>query len=232
VRILNALKQENIIGLKDVFRRKGRLFLVLEYMECNLLQVIEANPTGLPAESVRMLMYQLVKAITWCHHNQIVHRDIKPENLLVNMNDVPFNHVLKLCDFGFARVLPTLDSRGNAHELTDYVATRWYRAPELLLGTRSYGKAVDLWALGCIMGELIDGQPLFPGETEIDQLYIIQKALGPLAEEQRSMFQVCSFGCLPVFCLSRVTPGQPALRRGGFAGSHSQQGFRGDAGRH
>ena len=188
VRILNALKQENIVALKDVFRRKGRLFLVLEYMECNLLQVIESNPSGLSPESVRMLIYQLVKAITWCHQNQIVHRDIKPENLLVNMNNTPNSHVLKLCDFGFARVLPTVDAQGNAHELTDYVATRWYRAPELLLGTRSYGKSVDLWAVGCIMGELTDGQPLFPGETELDQLYIIQKSIGCLTEPQMRAF--------------------------------------------
>lgn len=70
-------------------------------------------------------------------------------------------------------------------DLTDYVATRWYRAPELLLGDTGYGKSVDLWAIGCIMGELIDGQPLFPGESEIDQLYVIQKVLGPLTQEQR-----------------------------------------------
>ena len=72
--------------------------------------------------------------------------------------------------------------------MTDYVATRWYRAPELLLGSNSYGKEVDYWAIGCIMGELIDGQPLFPGESEIDQLYLIQKMLGPLTQEQAGMF--------------------------------------------
>jgi serine/threonine protein kinase len=93
------------------------------------------------------------------------------------------DHVLKLCDFGFAR--PVHPSA----VLTDYVATRWYRAPELLVGAVSYSKPVDMWAIGCIMGEIIDGQPLFPGESEIDQLYCIQKILGPLVAEHQEAFQ-------------------------------------------
>lgn len=88
----------------------------------------------------------------------IIHRDIKPENLLVNSDDS-----LKLCDFGFARKIPQEGAR-----LTDYVATRWYRSPELLL-TDKYGKPSDIWAVGCIMGELTDGKPLFPGKDQIDQ---------------------------------------------------------------
>lgn len=90
---------------------------------------------------------------------------------------------MKLCDFGFARTIP---SNGN---LTDYVATRWYRAPELLLGTFDYGKPVDMWAIGCIMAEMIDSQPLFPGESEIDQLYLIQKTLSSLTSNQQEIFQ-------------------------------------------
>lgn len=84
---------------------------------------------------------------------------------------------MKLCDFGFARPL------AKDEQLTDYVATRWYRAPELVLGSCNYGKEVDIWAIACIMGELIDGQPLFPGDDEIDQLYLIQKLIGPLTPE-------------------------------------------------
>jgi len=98
----------------------------------------------------------------------------------MNMDD----RTLKLCDFGFAR---TIDNT-TQQQLTDYVATRWYRWPELLLGWTRYGKPVDMWAIGCIMGEIIDGQPLFPGETEIDQLFIIQKVLGRLSDEQLNMF--------------------------------------------
>ena len=91
--------------------------------------------------------------------------------------------MLKLCDFGFARVVskPT-------EELTDYVATRWYRAPELLLGSTNYGLGVDMWAIGCILGEISDGQPIFPGDSEVDQLYMIQKVLGPLTNEHLELF--------------------------------------------
>lgn len=111
---------------------------------------------------------QLIKAIGFCHNQSIIHRDIKPENLLVSHSGI-----LKLCDFGFARLV------GPKDDLTDYVATRWYRAPELLVGSR-YGHSVDMWAIGCMMAELIDGQPLFPGESDIDQIYCIQKSLGSL----------------------------------------------------
>ena len=109
----------------------------------------------------------------------MIHRDIKPENLLVNSD-----HTLKLCDFGFARTV----NRVGEQSLTDYVATRWYRAPELLVGCARYSKSVDVWAIGCIMGELLDGQPLFPGESEIDQLYIIQRIMGPLTDDQMEVF--------------------------------------------
>ena len=95
------------------------------------------------------------------------------------------SNALKLCDFGFAR---TLNHSGKSEPLTDYVATRWYRAPELLLGCTDYGFEVDQWAIGCIMGELVDGQPLFPGESDIDQLYIIQRSLGPLTPGQNDSF--------------------------------------------
>lgn len=133
-------------------------------MEKNLLEVLEERPSGLEAEAVRKYIYQLLKAIEYCHRNNVIHRDVKPENLLVN----PQTNELRICDFGFARML----SNKNAGGLTDYVATRWYRAPELLL-SNNYGKQVDIWAIGCILGELTDGEPLFPGESEIDQLFCI-----------------------------------------------------------
>lgn len=123
------LKQENIVQLREAFRRKGKLYLVFEYVEKNLLEVLEQKTNGLEAEVVRNYIYQLVKAIAYCHSMDIIHRDIKPENLLVNQDGT-----LKLCDFGFARLLP---QRGG--NLTDYVATRWYRAPELLLSYNDYG---------------------------------------------------------------------------------------------
>eukprot|EP00291_Cryptomonas_curvata_P024596 CAMPEP_0172162360 /NCGR_PEP_ID=MMETSP1050-20130122/6623_1 /TAXON_ID=233186 /ORGANISM="Cryptomonas curvata, Strain CCAP979/52" /LENGTH=325 /DNA_ID=CAMNT_0012832331 /DNA_START=301 /DNA_END=1275 /DNA_ORIENTATION=+ len=179
VKLLRMLRHENIVELREAFRRKGKLYLVFEYVEKNLLEILEQQPSGLPPELVRKYIYQLCRAINWCHEHDVVHRDIKPENLLINPD-----HSLKLCDFGFARTV----SAKNRGDLTDYVATRWYRAPELLLGDTNYGKPVDMWAIGCIMGELTDGQPLYPGESEIDQLYVIQKVMGPLTAEQTELF--------------------------------------------
>eukprot|EP00903_Cladosiphon_okamuranus_P009227 g8808.t1 len=182
VKVLRMLRHPNIVCLKEAFRRKGKLYLVFEYVEKNLLEVLEDNPDGLPFEAVRGYIHQLCRAIDWCHHNGVVHRDIKPENLLVNAR----SNELKLCDFGFARIVPPPSA--HRQELTDYVATRWYRAPELLLGSTRYDPSVDLWAIGCIMGELVDGQPLFPGDSEIDQLYIVQRVLGPLTEAHLQLF--------------------------------------------
>eukprot|EP01137_Pigoraptor_chileana_P016535 Opistho-2@73444 len=178
LKVLRMLKQENIVNLKEAFRRKGKLYLVFEYVEKNMLELLEERPNGVSIDHVRLYIYQLVKAIHWCHQNDVIHRDIKPENLLISSD-----YVLKLCDFGFAR---TLAPKGGGR-YTDYVATRWYRAPELLLGAK-YGKAVDIWSIGCIMGELTDGEPLFPGESEIDQLYTIQSVLGPLPPHQMDLF--------------------------------------------
>ncbi|KAM9320871.1 cyclin-dependent kinase-like 5 isoform 2-T2 [Gastrophryne carolinensis] len=178
LKMLRTLKQENIVELKEAFRRRGKLYLVFEYVEKNMLELLEEMPNGVSPEKVKNYIYQLIKAIHWCHKNDIVHRDIKPENLLISHNDI-----LKLCDFGFARNL----SEGSNANYTEYVATRWYRSPELLLGA-PYGKAVDMWSVGCILGELSDGQPLFPGESEIDQLFTIQRVLGPLPPEQMKLF--------------------------------------------
>lgn len=196
VKILRSLRHENVVCLKEAFRRKAKLYLVFEYVEKNLLELLEEHPDGLAPALVQTYVHQLVKAIHYCHSHNIVHRDIKPENLLINTSTAflsgsgaaagahgLLSPELKLCDFGFARTLP---SKGNT--MTDYVATRWYRAPELLLGYESYGTSVDIWAIGCIMGELIDGQPLFPGDSDIDQLYIIQRMLGPITPEQNAAF--------------------------------------------
>uniref|UniRef100_G3PLJ4 Protein kinase domain-containing protein n=1 Tax=Gasterosteus aculeatus aculeatus TaxID=481459 RepID=G3PLJ4_GASAC len=163
LKMLRTLKQENIVELKEAFRRRGKLYLVFEYVEKNMLELLEELPNGVHA---------------MVHRGGPSPAHIKPENLLISGEDV-----LKLCDFGFARNL----SEGTDANYTEYVATRWYRSPELLLGA-PYGKAGDMWSVGCILGELSDGQPLFPGESEIDQLFTIQKVLGPLPPEQMKLF--------------------------------------------
>ena len=179
VRLLRLLSHgENIVTLHEAFRRKGRLYLVFEYAERNMLELLEHAQQGVPDWQVRLYTFQLLKAIAWCHEQGVLHRDIKPENLLLNAD-----HSLRLCDFGFACSQP---DEGEA--LTDYVATRWYRAPELLLGSNHYCNKVDVWAVGCIMGELSSGEPAFPGESEIDQLYVIQKSLGGLTPAQNRLF--------------------------------------------
>ena len=128
--------------------------------------------------TIRKLIYQLLKGLAYLHAQNIVHRDIKPENLLV-AKDLR----LKICDFGFARQFKA----EREDSVTDYVATRWYRPPELLVGG-DYGKEIDMWAVACIMCELIDGNPLFPGENELDQLFLIQKSLGTLPPDLHERF--------------------------------------------
>ena len=179
LKMLQQMNNENIVEFQDAFKRKGNLYLVFEFCEKNLLELLQENPQGLNPNLIRHLTYQLCKAIKYLHEKNIIHRDIKPENLLIT-DDLN----VKLCDFGFARVLKT----DPTERLTDYVATRWYRAPELLLSQGEYGKEVDFWAIGCIMGELVDGNPLFPGEDEMDQIHCIQKILGNLTEEQAELF--------------------------------------------
>ena len=177
LRALQNLKHEHIVEYKEAFKRKGNLYLVFEYVERNLLEVLQENPKGLDPNLIKKIIYQLCVAIRYLHSLNVIHRDIKPENLLIDSQ-----YKLKLCDFGFARTI-----KSQKEKLTDYVATRWYRAPELLTGSGTYGPEVDYWAIGCIMGELTDGDPLFPGENEIDQIRVIQKVIGKLADDQNEL---------------------------------------------
>ena len=109
------------MDLREAFRRKGKLYLVFEYVEKNLLEVLEDNANGLHPDLVRQYIFQLCQALDWCHGNDVIHRDIKPENLLIN----PQTATLKLCDFGFARVYSRSANPNRNPNLTDYVATRW-----------------------------------------------------------------------------------------------------------
>ena len=181
--MLQLLRHENVVEFQESFVSKGNFFLVFEYVEKNLLEVLEESPHGLSPKLIRSLVYQMCKAVSYLHKNNMIHRDVKPENLLIDEN---FN--LKLCDFGFARKVKLNKYNNHIDTMTDYVATRWYRAPELLLSGGIYGPEVDYWAIGCIMGELADGNPMFAGEDEVDQLDCIIKILGNLPENLVNMY--------------------------------------------
>nr|CAD7589127.1 unnamed protein product [Timema genevievae] len=173
----SKLRHENLVNMIEVFRRKRRFYLVFEYLDHTVLDELEEHPRGLGEEVSRQHIFQVVRGIDFCHRNNIVHRDVKPENVLVSRLGV-----IKLCDFGFARLLAT-----PGETYTDYVATRWYRAPELLVGDTKYGREVDIWAIGCLFAEMMSGDPLFPGDSDIDQLFQIIKLLGKLSPRHQTM---------------------------------------------
>ena len=183
LKMLQMLKHDNVVDFQEAFIYKGNLFLVFEYVEKNLLEVLEKSPEGLNPKLIRSFAFQMCKAVHYLHINNMIHRDVKPENLLIDEN-----MQLKLCDFGFARKITLDEKNNNIDAMTDYVATRWYRSPELLLSNGIYGPEVDYWAIGCIMGELADGNPMFPGENEVDQLECIIKILGNLPQDLVNMF--------------------------------------------
>ncbi|XP_064272205.1 cyclin-dependent kinase-like 2 isoform X1 [Passer domesticus] len=190
IKLLKQLRHENLVNLLDVCKRKKRWYLVFEFVDHTVLNDLEDSPNGLDCDRVRKYLFQILRAIAFCHsHNtgslpdflfpaQIIHRDIKPENILVSQSGV-----VKLCDFGFARPLAT-----SGEVYTDYVATRWYRAPELLVGDSKYGRPVDVWAVGALITEMLTGEALFPGDSDIDQLYHITKCLGNLIPRQQELF--------------------------------------------
>jgi len=178
VRMLRSLRHENLVNLIEVFRRKKRLYLVFEFVDNTILDELEKYPNGLDEGYIRKILWQTLRVTEFCHSHNIIHRDIKPENILISKSGV-----VKLCDFGFARLLAQ-----PGENYTDYVATRWYRAPELLVGDTKYGKDVDIWALGCLIAELLTGDPLFPGDSDLDQLHQIIKCLGNLKPRYKEIF--------------------------------------------
>lgn len=178
IKLLKQLRHENLVNLLEVCKKKKRWYLVFEFVDHTILDDLELFPNGLDYQLVQKYLFQIINGIGFCHSHNIIHRDIKPENILVSQSGV-----VKLCDFGFAR---TLAAPGEVY--TDYVATRWYRAPELLVGDVKYGKAVDIWAIGCLVTEMLMGEPLFPGDSDIDQLYHIMTCLGNLIPRHQELF--------------------------------------------
>ncbi|KAF7652052.1 hypothetical protein LDENG_00102110 [Lucifuga dentata] len=173
LREIKALQEiednQYVVKLKDVFPHGTGFVLVFDFMLSDLSEVIRNSERPLTPAQVKGYMMMLLKGVAFLHHNNIMHRDLKPANLLISSS----GH-LKIADFGLARLFSERGERLYSHQ----VATRWYRAPELLYGARKYDEGVDLWAVGCIFGELLNSSPLFPGENDIEQLCCVLRVLG------------------------------------------------------
>jgi len=176
---LRKLRHPNVVRLLDaVFETDGRglggeLWLVMEYLDMNLLDYLQRRKGNhLPIPVVQNIARKLLQALAELHRTGLVHRDLKPENVLVD----PKENTIKLADFGLARMAT------RRAPMTGYVATRWYRAPEILLQMDHYGPQADMFSVGCIVAEMLLLEPLFPGKTELDQISEICRVLGPLTE--------------------------------------------------
>ncbi|XP_058860907.1 mitogen-activated protein kinase 14A-like isoform X3 [Acipenser ruthenus] len=174
LRLLKHMKHENVIGLLDVFTPATSLeefndvYLVTDLMGADLNNIVKCQK--LTDDHVQFLIYQILRGLKYIHSADIIHRDLKPSNLAVNEDCE-----LKILDFGLAR--------HTDDEMTGYVATRWYRAPEIMLNWMHYNQTVDIWSVGCIMAELLTGRTLFPGTDHIDQLKLIMLLVGTPGSE-------------------------------------------------
>lgn len=171
---LKNLKHPNVVELLDVKHTGSSIYLVFECLNKDLKMALEETTAGLPEQLVKNYLFQLLRGIAYCHSQRILHRDLKLQNLLVHRDGT-----IKLADFGLARSV-TLPVRVYTKE----VVTLWYRAPEILLGSEYYGPAIDVWSLGCIFYEMLTKKVLFPGDSEIDQLFKIFRMLGTPQQNQ------------------------------------------------
>lgn len=176
VKLLKYFNHPNIIKLVDYqkpkqFEQFNEIYLMLEYMDADLHSVIRTHQ--LSDRHITYMLYQLMKGVKYLHSAGVIHRDLKPANLLVNeLCD------LKICDFGLARLENDQILLAHDNALTEYVATRWYRAPEVMLNLSKYTKSMDIWAIGCILSEMILREPFFPGKDYKSQLLLIFEVLG------------------------------------------------------
>ena len=159
--------------LHDVVHTEKKLTLVFEYVDSDLKKYMDSCNGSVPANIVKSFTYQLLRGIAFCHRHRVLHRDLKPQNLLISKDGD-----LKLADFGLARAFG-IPVRNYTHE----VVTLWYRAPDVLMGSRKYSTPVDIWSVGCIFAEMASGRPLFPGQSESDELLRIFRLLGTPSEQ-------------------------------------------------
>lgn len=180
IKLLQHFDHENIITIMDILppptlEEFEDVYIVSDLMETDLHRIIYSRQP-LSDDHVQYFLYQILRALKYMHSANVLHRDLKPSNLLLNSNCD-----LKVCDFGLARgVEPDEDNM----ELTEYVVTRWYRAPEIMLSCQEYTKAIDVWSVGCIFAELLGRKPLFPGDDYIHQLQIICDKLGTPTDDE------------------------------------------------
>ncbi|KAI0033243.1 Pkinase-domain-containing protein [Vararia minispora EC-137] len=183
LQIMRLVKHPNVVDLRAFYYTSGDkkeevyLNLVLEFVPETVYRASRHYAKlkqPMPMLQIKLYMYQLLRSLAYIHSVGICHRDIKPQNLLLN----PATGVLKLCDFGSAKILVAGEPN------VSYICSRYYRAPELIFGATNYTTNIDIWSTGCVMAELMLGQPLFPGESGIDQLVEIIKVLGTPSREQ------------------------------------------------
>ncbi|XVF20187.1 hypothetical protein REPUB_Repub11eG0176200 [Reevesia pubescens] len=175
IKLLRHLDHENVIAIRDVIpppirREFTDVYIATELMDTDLHQIIRSNQ-NLSEEHCQYFLYQILRGLKYIHSAKVIHRDLKPSNLVLNANCD-----LKICDFGLAR--PTAENEF----MTEYVVTRWYRAPELLLNSSDYTAAIDVWSVGCIFLELMNRQPLFPGKDHVHQMRLLTELLGTPTE--------------------------------------------------
>ncbi|XP_068565807.1 serine/threonine-protein kinase MAK isoform X4 [Cebidichthys violaceus] len=167
VKSLKKLNHANVVKLKEVIRENDHLYFVFEYMKENLYQLMKDRRKLFPESVIRNISFQILQGLSFIHKHGFFHRDMKPENLLCMGPEL-----VKIADFGLAREIR------SKPPYTDYVSTRWYRAPEVLLRSSTYSSPIDLWAVGCIMAELYTLRPLFPGNSEVDEIFKVCQVLG------------------------------------------------------
>eukprot|EP00929_Paragymnodinium_shiwhaense_P026256 TRINITY_DN15651_c0_g1_i1.p1 TRINITY_DN15651_c0_g1~~TRINITY_DN15651_c0_g1_i1.p1 ORF type:complete len:296 (+),score=64.93 TRINITY_DN15651_c0_g1_i1:118-1005(+) len=172
ISLLKELQHPNVVRLHDVIHTERKLTLVFEFLDQDLKKLLDMSDQGIDIPSIKSFLFQLLRGIAYCHQHRVLHRDLKPQNLLINREGM-----LKLADFGLARAFG-IPVRSYTHE----VVTLWYRAPDVLMGSRKYSTPVDIWSVGCIFAEMTNGRPMFPGSTDQDQLQRIFKTLGTPSE--------------------------------------------------
>jgi len=173
ISLLRELNHINIVELRDCVQSDGKLYLVFEFLDRDLKKYMESCSGMLDPMLVKSYLFQCVRGLSYCHSRGVMHRDLKPQNLLVSRDGR-----LKLADFGLARAFcPPI------RPLTHEVVTLWYRPPEILLGSQTYAPPVDVWAIGTIFVEMVTKRPLFPGDSEIDQIFKIFRQCGTPNED-------------------------------------------------